>query len=423
MSRNFEFTVVLLSQVSVGLASVVGIKLLTGILPPSSYGELALTLTLAITLQNILSAPLCAAIRRYYPIVHSSGELGVLRKVTRDLANTLFKFVCLLSLIAATTAMICRFPRLAATLILLGGLTTASLVTEWFQAYQIAAQHRLSVALLSSITNWAKYLSAYFFTQFGPKELDSLFALLGMTVALIAVIPIHLLLDRPTTTRGTPSTTAYTILRRQIFHYAQPLSLAGICRTVQALSARWILYFVSGPTPVGLYAACFQIGNYPLQLSYRAITEYITPKLFAQVGNQPGKLAQKRAYQKLNYLALIIMIGGLTIVFFSLLFHEPILLLLTGTRYKIVSYLLPVIVATTTLTLAGESLSLYFMIDKVPHKLLNYRIIGVASTLAFGVLGCFFHGLDGLVYAFLLQSMIMLGLMISLINVKIITED
>ena len=71
-----EFPWIAIGQTASVLGAIVGVKLLTGALPPNVYGELALAMTAATLVNQIILGPLGNAYSRFYAPAEEAGELG-----------------------------------------------------------------------------------------------------------------------------------------------------------------------------------------------------------------------------------------------------------------------------------------------------------------------------------------------------------
>ena len=65
-----------LGQVMAMLGLLVGVRLLTELLDPAAYGELALGMTLAILANQIIFGPLGGGVARFYAPAVEQGDLG-----------------------------------------------------------------------------------------------------------------------------------------------------------------------------------------------------------------------------------------------------------------------------------------------------------------------------------------------------------
>lgn len=74
-----------LGQLAVVLGGILGVRLLTYKLAPSSYGELALGMTIATVAQQIIFGPLGQSLLRFFAPAHEHGQLNTYIKTAKIL--------------------------------------------------------------------------------------------------------------------------------------------------------------------------------------------------------------------------------------------------------------------------------------------------------------------------------------------------
>src|SRR5688572_23523832 len=84
LSLSREGVWLVLGQVAAVAGSLVGIRLLTELLAPASYGELTLGLTIATLLNQTILGPLVNGVSRFYAPASEAAELNSLLKAVRS---------------------------------------------------------------------------------------------------------------------------------------------------------------------------------------------------------------------------------------------------------------------------------------------------------------------------------------------------
>ena len=82
------------------LGTLVGMRLLTGMLSPSAYGELALGMTVAILVCESIFVPLFNGVTRFYAPAKEQGDLGGFLNAVCRLTLSAFGVIVLLIVIA-----------------------------------------------------------------------------------------------------------------------------------------------------------------------------------------------------------------------------------------------------------------------------------------------------------------------------------
>ena len=67
---------IVVGQVMLVIGSLLGVRLLTGLLDPTAYGELALAMTLATLVNQTALGPLAQGVMRFYAPAVEQGNLG-----------------------------------------------------------------------------------------------------------------------------------------------------------------------------------------------------------------------------------------------------------------------------------------------------------------------------------------------------------
>ncbi len=165
-----EFSWVVIGQAASVLGSIVGVRLLTDAIPPQVYGELALAMTTATLVNQIILGPLSNAYSRFYAPAEEAGELGsYLSSVAR---LTVLGGLSVISVGLGTVLGITSLgyatwvPLLIATVVF--GIVSGC--NSIMSGIQNAARHRSIVALHQGIASWLCFLSAVWIVgAFGVK--------------------------------------------------------------------------------------------------------------------------------------------------------------------------------------------------------------------------------------------------------------
>lgn len=72
-----EIVLIFLGQVIAVLGSQFGVRMLTGKLSPSIYGEISLALTIGVLFQEIIFGPLSGSFLRFFSIARERNEMNV----------------------------------------------------------------------------------------------------------------------------------------------------------------------------------------------------------------------------------------------------------------------------------------------------------------------------------------------------------
>jgi len=207
---------------SAALGSLVGVRLLTDLLPPVHYGELALGTTAAILVGQLLLGPLSQGAMRYYVPALERRELGQFLKGVARLGAITIAGIGLLLLIAFSIIY--------------------SLQRRWFwlvlASFSYAVLQRV-IAVLNAIQNVALHIAAPMWLRVGMAiafisllEPSSLFAMMGYVAASFMVLLSELLFFWRKIIGGQayhqPMLGDAREWSRQIFAYSWPFAAWGL---------------------------------------------------------------------------------------------------------------------------------------------------------------------------------------------------
>lgn len=396
---------ILVSQIVSVLGSLVLVRVLTDYLEPSEYGQLALGLTVASLINQVVMVGLTAGIGRFYSIAIEEGDLpGYIRATLRLLA------------IAALVVMVISLVLLV-VLFWLGyfqwmGLVAAALVFSVFSGYsaslnsmQNAARQRATVAVLSGVDALLKILLAVGVIQLLGHSGTAV--IIGYTLSSLIVMGVQLYLLRRL---GSPQEKKKPQLHEnwemQIWKYSLPFSAWGVFTWAQQVSDRWALQNFGSTDEVGLYAVLFQLGYVPLGVATSFAMSLIGPILYQRSGNASDHTRNT----SVHLIAWRITFGGLLMTalafVFTFLMHEWIFKLLVAARYRSVSYLLPWIVLAGGNFAACQMLALKLMSEMKSRAMTAAKISTAILGVSMNLLGALWFGVPGVVAALVIFSII-----------------
>lgn len=370
-----------------GIGSVVSVRILTNMLEPRVYGQVALALSLAALAQQTGFAPVAQTATRFFAPSAANSELEAY--FARCGRITL--------IVGASTAVAGGF------LALLGyrwlfGAAIATIVyvcafgaTSVLASIQTAARQRRIVALHGAAGAWLRAaLAALFVLIFGPA---SAAVLGGFAATYLLILASQWRAFRrafPTNLFPPPESTSAPMLR-----YAWPFAAWGALAWAQTNIDRWAIAQSRSVEEVGLYQVVYQLGYQPITLCFGFLAQLLTPVIFERAGDGTDDTRLARA-QSLNRLALL---GTLTLtalaVLISALLHREILRIFVAPQYRAASFLLPILVAASGLTAAAQVAGIGKMVEFKTRELLLAQALPTALGMAALPLACRAYGLLG----------------------------
>jgi O-antigen/teichoic acid export membrane protein len=395
---------VILGQVMAVIGSMVGVRLLTGLLSPTAYGELALGMSVATLVNQVVLGPLGGSVARFYAPAVERGDLsGYLIAVRR--------------LLLSATGVVALIILLTVTGLLLTGRTewiaviTASLVFAIFSGFssilssiQNAARQRSIVALHQVMDAWARFLiAAGFIILLGAS---SIVTMAGYSMAVTLVFGSQYLFYRKTVLKNISLLDKESNWRQEMLAFSWPISIFGMFTGMQLASDRWALKLFSTTHDVGLYSVLFQLGYSPMSTASGMLMLFIIPVLYQRAGDASDSRRNdnvKNLSWRITGFAL-----GITGVTFigALLLHSRIFQILVAKEYWGVSHLLPWMIFAGGVFAAGQTMAFYLQSQMKMRVLMKAKIITALIGVLFNFVGAYLWSTTGIVIAWVVFSVL-----------------
>lgn len=373
------------------------VRVLTELLDPMSFGELALGLTVAMLLNQVLFGPLNQGSMRFYAPAHEAGEIDSYRQGLRrlvggaTLASVLIAIALLAGLLAAERTQWIALAVAAFVFSILSGYNAI------LNGVQNAARQRAVVALHQGAASWLRLLAAAaLIVWFGGSSANALY---GYALAMVFVLVSQWYFFRRIMPPQTAQETGEKSWERRILAYSWPFGAWGVFYWAHSVSDRWALEFFATTTDVGLFAVLYQIGFYPISLATGMAVQFLAPILFQRAGDASDSVRAAGATRlgwRLTALALVLTVVAFIIVY---LLHDLLFALLVAAEYRTVSHLLPWMVLAGGLFAAGQTIALNLMSLMKTREMLSLKIgtslVGVGLNVAAG----YWYGVSGVVFA------------------------
>lgn len=400
---------IIIGQIGAVAGGLVLIRVLTEHLDPVQYGQLALGLTVATLVEQVVMVGVIASIGRFYSIAVEKQELhGYLRASRRLLGYATLMVMCI-ALVLSTGLLCLGYSHWM-------GMVTAALVFAVLSGFsstligiQNAARQRAIAALHNSLDAWLKILlvlGAMFWLGTA-----SFAVVVGYCCSSLLVTVSEFMFLRRTLPQNTTCSEAHTPFIRQMWVYSWPFSVWGIFTWMQLVSDRWALQAFTTTSNVGQYVVLFQLGYTPIVTVAGIAMIFLGPILYQFSGDATDNARNAHVHRlgwRMTFISLTVTFFG-TIVAFTL--HEWVFRLLVATKYREVSYLLPWFVMSGGLFAAGQMLALKLMSEMRSAKMTLAKISTALLGILFNVYGTSVAGLPGAVGAKVAFSIIYLAWM------------
>lgn len=425
MSRTYRLAKeggwILSGQISSVIGSLVLVRVLTGYLDPSEYGHLALGLTFASLINQLVMAGLIAGIGRFYSIaVEQNAFSSYIRASIRLLVVAISAVIGITALLVLALFFF-DYMRWVGLVLAALMLSIFSGCSSALNAVQVAARQRSKAALLSGVDSGLKIVfSVCAITFFGPSGTS---VIIGYAASSLLVMVLQFYFLQFLSNINGAKAKELLGWDRRIWMYAMPFSAWGIFTWAQQASDRWSLQYFGNSDEVGLYAVIFQLGYVPIGVAVSFIISFVGPILYSRVGN--GLDVKRNNSVHLIAMRIFLFIISLTIIVFiaTLFFHQWIFKLFVANRYGSVSYLLPWMILAGGAFASGQMLSLKLMAEMKTKNMTIVKIVSGIFCVGMYIYGAMSFGLPGVVGALVLFGFIYASWMLYIARSVVFLSD
>jgi O-antigen/teichoic acid export membrane protein len=384
-------------QIVAVLGALALVRALTEYLEPAQYGQLALGLTVAGLVNQVVMGGVTNGIGRFYSIAAEKNDLSGYLHASRRLMGLATAVVMAIALV------------LMAGLLWLDssqwmGLAAAALVLSVSSGYnsslsgiQNAARQRAIGAFHGGLDAWLKILLAVGVMHWLGST--STAVVLGYALSSLLVTGSQFIFLRRLIRPQGEKPLASANWGGQIWTYSWPFSTWGVFTWAQQVSDRWALQTFASTQEVGMYAVVFQLGYVPIGLATGMATSFLGPILYQRSGNVADHTRNISVHRIAWRITVACLLVTALAFFFTFLMHELIFHLLVAAKYHAVSYLLPWMVLAGGVFAAGQMLALKLMSEMKPAAMTVAKIVTAILGVGLNIYGASQFGLQGVVAA------------------------
>jgi O-antigen/teichoic acid export membrane protein len=395
---------VFFGQLSSMLGLIISIKILTNYLSPAIYGDVAIGLTIATFINQVLFGPISAGVLRMYSEAHHRQAIGEYYGGALYIANQAAKFLFCLTIFSVLVLYFFASYSDVLTFFLSIGLSIAAGYGAVFSAIQTGGRRRAVVSIHQGLEPMLRMVLIILLIQL----LDG-----GSQVVLLAYFSSNVVLSLSqyyflgkNESQVIKPSLKEKIWAKKIWKFSLPMSIFGVFTAIQLLSDKWSLQLFDSPFEVGLYAVVFQLGYFPIQALSGLVTQFLTPILYHRYGNAKVDSAAKEA-EKINiFFSNTILMTTVICFFVTTFFHDELFSLLTSSFYYSGSRYLPWMVLSSGFFAAGQTLSLNLMASMNTKRLMYAKISTAVVAVILNIVGAYYLGLNGVVFASLVFSIL-----------------
>ncbi len=397
---GFESIWIVIGQALAALGGIIGVRLLTGVLNPVIYGQLALAMTIITLIQYTLLSPLGATFTRFFAPSREMLQLpGFLRGAQRMLGEV--------TSVILGAAVITGLVMLIRGQIDWLGLLIAGTAFSLFSGYSIAmdgmqnaARQRIVVAWHKGLRVWLQFLLAVLMVnQLGATGTATMigYALSAFVVFLSQYFFFKSKILAISHKQPAVPNEIFVKIIRQMRTYVWPLMTWGVFIWLRTAADRWALQAFGTTYEVGLFEVLFQLGFYPISLGLELVLQLMTPILFEIAGDATdlNRLIQARQLNQAVFILALVLTGiGM---FLGFLFHDFVFAVFAAPEYGQVSTYLPWMILSAGIfistRIAGQLVAICLQTKRLLAPQIITGIIGVIASF----LAAYLWGLQGII--------------------------
>lgn len=360
------------AQVSAAAGQLVGIRVLTDVLPPAVYGEFNLLLGVILLVSTGLANPSMQALLRYYPEYARGGNgYPVMLAVRRQLIRLIAWLtpVWVLGVLGFLSFGIGDTGALISLAVLAVMEVVRSLNLSVLNALQ--AHRRYGTWLL--LDSWARPAFAWLMiTQIGISSQN---AITGYAIgSLLAWVLMRSSASKQVVSQFGRVDEALTT---RIWSYTLPLLPLGLMGWVSGMADRYLVGGLLSVKDVGLYVAVYALASRPMLMMGQIVETTIRPAY------QNALIAgdTEHAAGHLQLWLRVVSVGSIMAFAVSWYGHAWIAGLMLGEKYREASYLFPWIVCGYGLLVLSHIAGRACYANDETKKVLAIEVVGTIFLL------------------------------------------
>ena len=381
-------------QIFAALGQLAGIRLFTGLLSPSIFGQFSLLMGLVTLVCAAIVNPTMQALLRYYPEYALQGQGA---RVKAAGARQLIKLMCWLlpfGIVGIVVSQAYGWSSEREMFLLIGLVVVEILRMQSMAVLNAIKAHRL-YGVWAVAEAWGRPLVAW-----------GVMALLGIN--LTCILAGYLLVSLSTwfvmqrcmpSEKNVPLPLAQdTALGIRFWRYTLPLLPLGLLGWASGMADRFMIGVMLSPADVGLYVAMYGLASRPILMFGNLVENLMRPPYQSALSQGDG--VRGNAY--LRQWMLLVISGSLFALVLACIGHHWLAGLMLGESYRQVSDLLPWLVAGYGLLILSHVANRVCYANEATRSIFLIETTGAVLAIVLGFILIKWGGLRGAAQAMLL---------------------
>ena len=388
---------IITGQIATMLGALALVRVLTEYLDPAQYGQLALGLTVAGLVSQVVMGGIMNGIGRFYSVAAENQDLhGYLRASRRllgyvTIAVLIIGFALMIGLLWLGYSQWIGLAAAALVFSVLGGYNSA------LSGIQNAARQRAIVAFHSGLDAWLKIMLAVGVMLW--LGTSSTAVVIGYACSSLLITVSQLVFLRRTIPLQYTHIPDRQQWMRQIWAYSLPFTSWGVFTWMQQVSDRWALQAFASANDVGQYVVLFQLGYTPIMLITGMAMNLLGPIMYQCSGDGTDHARNANIHRISWQITRVCFTVTLLGFAFTFALHEWLFGILVAPEFRVGSHLLPWVVLAGGMFASGQMLSLKLMSEMKASAMTTAKIVSALIGVLLNVIGAALAGLQGVVWA------------------------
>ncbi len=389
-------------------AALVGVRLLTASLTPTAYGELALWLTVAAFAQGVVQSPVAQAQLRMFSVARAGQTLREYATAANRLGRDSAMITVTICVFAGMLAPFFGGVRQLAAVLATCAFAVAAGELGRRTSISIAAQKRPLAAVAQAGHEWLRVLLAVVLLHvIAPVPAAALFAFSISALFWLVLQSRVQCREEPALRGGAQFADAPVgVWRARMLAYAWPFAAWGVAAVLQSNVDRWVAATRGGAADAGMVAIVAQLGIAPITAIAAAVSQFVSPILFARVGDALDAERVASARRLVTALVLSVLVATVVGVLFATALRDLVFRMLVAESFAPAATLWPLGIGIGGVFAASQFACLLPMALNRPAALLPVKIGHAALAVTGSLVGSHLGGLRGVLWGALFANCI-----------------
>jgi O-antigen/teichoic acid export membrane protein len=392
---------VFLGQLLPAAGSLILVKVLSYHFEPAQYGRLALGLTVAGIINQVLIGGVVNGIGRYYSVAEETDDISAFLRGAYILMAYIAVAVIFIGLFLG--AILFAYGHLDRMYIVLSAILFSLLAgfSSALSSIYNSARRRSIVAFYNALDYSLRVIlviAVVFIFEGGVASIISAYAMCSLLVVITQIFFLRKILTFPTE----PDTVNYWI--RTIWVYSWPFMVWGIFGWAQQASGLWGLKFFRSEVEVGQYSLLSQLSYSPIQLMMGVFLSFLSPVLYKRAGDATSLSRNRNVTLITDKISLLVISLGCLLSVVTFFFSADLVIFLASKKYLYSANYFYLLVLSGTFFFAAQVHATRCMsILKTATLIVPNIVISILGAIL-NFSGAYFWGVQGVVLASLIFS-------------------